>query len=133
MQIHHTSSFKDRLYSVLDKLVWMAQVLAHQGSWQTAQSYNTVEVEFAYTNETIRTPDAHMLRLVLEEVKSLRAECHGMRNEINELTVALAKVSEDEPRERNAPHKKREMKTVATSQEDLDDRIRDALWELKEK
>jgi hypothetical protein len=42
-------------------------------------------------------------------------------------------VSEDEPKERNAPHKKREMNTVATSQEDLDDRIRDALWELKEK
>jgi hypothetical protein len=128
---------KDRLYSVLqrrvDKLVWMAQVLAHQGSWQTAQSYNTVVVEFSYTNETIRAPDAQMLRLVLEEVKSLRAECHGMRDEINELTVALAKVSEDEPKERNAPHKKREMNTVATSQEDLDDRIRDALWELKEK
>jgi hypothetical protein len=128
---------KGVLYSVsqrrVDKLVWMAQVLAHQGSWQTAQSYNTVVVEFAYTNETVRTPDAHMLRLVLEEVKSLRAECHGMRDEINELTVALAEVSEDEPKERNAPHKKREMKTAATSQEDLDDRIRDALWELKEK
>lgn len=114
---------------------WFGWRRSHQGSWATAQSYNTVVVEFAYTNETIRNPDAHMLRLVLEETKSWRAECHGMRDEINELTVALAEVTEDEPKERNAyaPHKKREMKTAVTNQEDLDDRIRDKLFELKEK
>jgi hypothetical protein len=110
----------------IDRQVIVAAWLAHGGSFQTASSYANVEMSFEMKPPVLKSPDAHQLRLVLEEIRSFKEQYITLAQHVNDLEKALSKKKFRRIRllvkQKVTPEQKKVL---------LDDRIHDVLHEQK--